>query len=70
MISVSKRRAVSAGLTPYCPFAKESDFIEVTNFTNGEGYDICISRGNTQQTVSLTHGELELLQVLIGFKEE
>jgi hypothetical protein len=46
MIEETKRRAVFSELKGYCIFAGDSDFIEVTNWSNGDGYDICIERKN------------------------
>lgn len=57
-----QRKAINDNLNKYCYMAKESDFIEVTEWTNGEGYDIQI-KDNT--IISLTHGELEAINYLI-----
>ena len=35
--------------------------MEVTEWSNGEGYDICIDRKSGGEKFSLTHGEVELL---------
>lgn len=35
-IQVSDRKAKFMELKPYCTFAKENDFIEVTEWANGE----------------------------------
>lgn len=42
-IQVSIRKAKCLDLKAYCVFAKEHDFIEVTEWINGEGYDVTIS---------------------------
>lgn len=68
MIDVNKRRAVSSSLTKYCIFAKDNDFMEVTEWASGEGYDISIYNNCGDKSFSLTHGEFELLQVLINYK--
>ena len=69
-IEVSKRRAVFAPLKPYCFHAGENDYMEVTEWSNGEGYDIVIDRKNNTERFSLTHGEWECLQVLMNWKGE
>lgn len=69
-IEVSKRRAVFSELKEYCHHSKDNDFIEVCEWANGEGYDINISRSNSQCTFSLTPGEFELLQVLMHYRGE
>jgi threonine dehydrogenase-like Zn-dependent dehydrogenase len=67
-IKVSERRAVFAELKPYCFHAGENDFIEVTEWTNGEGVDVTIE-SNGHQQFSLTWGQWEALQALIAYKE-
>ena len=68
-IEVSKRRAVFAELKPYCTHSGEHDYMEVTEWSNGEGYDIHIDRRRGSEKFSLTYGEWELLQVLMNYKE-
>jgi hypothetical protein len=68
-INVNNRKAIFSSLGPYCIMADDEDFMEVTQWTNGEGVDIHISRNKTFEHFSLTYGEYELLQVLINYKE-
>jgi len=68
-IEYSKRNTIFCTLDKYCHFAKEDDYIEVTKWSNEEGYDIVISSGSKYQIVSLTLGEIELLNVLLNIKE-
>lgn len=56
------RKSVSDSLKKYCYMAKDNDFVEVTEWANGEGYDINISDG---KSVSLTYGELEAINYLV-----
>jgi hypothetical protein len=70
MIEETKRKAVFSELKGYCIFAGDSDFIEVTEWSNGDGYDICIDHKNGQERFSLTYGEWELMQVLMNWKGE
>jgi hypothetical protein len=69
-IEVSQRRAVLAQLKPYCMLSGDDDYMEVTQWSNGEVYDIVIDRKGDTERFSLTHGELELLQVLLNWKGE
>jgi len=69
-IEVSQRRAVFAHLKPYCFHAGEDDYMEVTEWSNGEGLDIVIDRKGDTERFSLAHGEVECLQVLINWKGE
>ena len=69
-IEVSKRRAVFSELKDYCMHSGDHDYIEVTEWSNGEGYDICIDRRRVGEKFSLSYGEWELLQVLINYKGE
>jgi hypothetical protein len=48
-------------------WSKEGDFIEVTEWTNGEGYDVQI---NEKQQFSLHFTEWEALNTLIAYLEE
>ena len=70
MIEETKRRAVFSELKGYCHLSGENDFMEVTKWSNGEGYDICIDRKNGQEKFSLTFGEFDLLTVLMNWKGE
>jgi len=67
-IKVDQRRAVFAELKGYCYFSRDNDYIEVTEWSNGEGYDICIDRKSGGEKFSLTYGEWKLMQVLINWK--
>jgi hypothetical protein len=67
-IEVSKRRAVFSKLKPYCHHSGDNDYMEVTEWSNGEGFDIHIDRKRRSEKFSLTYGEWELLQVLINYK--
>ena len=69
-IEVSKRRAIFSELKGYCHLSSDNDYMEVTEWSNGEGYDVCIDRKNGGEKFSLTHGEVELLTVLLNWKGE
>lgn len=61
-MEISERKAINDKLAKYCYCAKEDDFIEVTEWTNGEGVDIQI---NDNKHFSLTRGELDAIQYLV-----
>ena len=58
------RKAKLTELKKYCHLAKEHDYIEVTEWHNGEGFDV--SMGDRQ--FQLTWGEFEALQVCVAYK--
>ena len=68
-ISISNRKAKFLELKPYCMFADGSSFIEVTKWSNGEGVDVTIESKNRSERFSLTHGEWQALQVVMGYEE-
>jgi hypothetical protein len=62
-IKIDNRRSVFSEIGDYCLFSKKDDFIEVTEWVNGDGFDITISE---KQIFSLTRGEFDLIKVLIN----
>lgn len=56
-----ERKAVNDSLKKYDHLAKDSDFIEVTEWANGEGWDISLNDG----LISLTYGQLEAIKYLV-----
>ena len=69
-VEVNNRRAVFAELKDYCMHSGDHDYIEVTEWSNGEGYDILIDRKRGMSQFSLSYGEWELLQVLMNWRGE
>lgn len=55
------KKSVSDSLRKYNVYAKDSDFIEVTEWHNGEGWDITIN----DRTIQLSCGHLEAINYLI-----
>ena len=58
------RKARMVELRKYDHLAKEHDFMELTEWHNGEGWDITVG----EKTFTLTYGEYEALQALIHYK--
>ena len=69
-IHVSNRKAIFANLKPYCHFAQLDDYIEVTEWSNGEGHDVTIHNVDGIKNFSLTMGEFDALTVLINYRGE
>jgi len=61
----NSRKSVTNKLEDYCANSRDGEFIEVTEWTNGEGYDIAISRTYDYQSFNLTHGEVKALKELV-----
>ena len=55
------RKSIHDDLKKYCVLAKDNDHIEVTEWTNGEGWDIIIN----DKIISLSWGELEAINYLV-----
>ena len=56
------RKSLMVELKNFDYLAKEDDFIEVTEWKNGEGYDIAFS---DKQVISITIGQFDAIKKLI-----
>lgn len=59
---IYQRKSIMDHLAKYDYLAKDDDYIEITEWKNGEGYDISIKDKNL---FSLTLGEIEAINFLI-----
>lgn len=59
-MEISERKSVSDNLRKYDYLAKDDDYIEVTEWGNGEGWDITLN----EQVISLTWGQLDAIDYL------
>ena len=59
-----QRKAKMTDLEKYCHLAKEHDYIEVCEWSNGEGFDVSIN----ERHFHLTWGEYEALQACVTYK--
>jgi len=59
--NIKDRKSVNADLNDFCYLAKPHDFIEVTNWSNLDGYDITIG----EKQITLTVGELDAIKALV-----
>ena len=64
-MEVYERKSKFTTLRAYDHLAKEHDFIEVTEWHNGEGFDVSLS---DNKHFSLTWGEFEALTALVHYK--
>ena len=60
-IEFETRKSASCNLTLFDPLAKENTFVEVTEWANGEGFDISID----DRMFHLTYGELDAINYLV-----
>ena len=60
MPELTQRKSINDNLRKYDYLAKENSFIEVTEWANGEGWDITID----DRMMSLTWGQLDAIQYL------
>ena len=60
------RKSINDDLSKYDYLVNkdEHSFIEVTEWANGEGFDITIETKNKSRLISLTAGELEAINYL------
>lgn len=70
-ITLSDRKSATANLKDFCLFsmgdrASHDHFIEVTEWSNFEGYDITIEDFNGRKSISITKGQLEALEKCVG----
>ena len=59
------KQARMVNLKAYDHLAKEHDFMELTEWHNGEGFDVNMG---DNKTFSLTHGEFSALITLVHYR--
>lgn len=69
-IKVENRKSAFVELKDYCGFSmddrkEKGDFLEVTEWANGEGYDINISDVNGDKHILLTWGQYVALKACV-----
>ena len=61
----NKRNSISDYIHKYCHFSNsDEDFMELTEWTNGEGVDVMISHGSNSTFISLSYGQLDMMVTL------
>lgn len=63
-MEVKHRKCIMDGLKKYTYSNNPDDYIEVTEWSNGEGWDIDF---NSDKLISLSHGELEAINFLVKY---
>lgn len=67
-VELGTRKSAFVNLKDFCTFSMgverkdKGDFLEVTEWTNGEGYDITVSDVKGEKTFSLTWGQMEAVK--------
>jgi hypothetical protein len=61
-VNLYDRKSLMAELKDFDYLSEKSDFIEVTEWKNGEGYDIALS---DKQVISITIGQFDAIKKLI-----
>jgi hypothetical protein len=69
MIEVNKVRSLFTELKPYDVFATGDDYISITEWHNGEGFDVDLHSHTTKQLFQLSWGEFDALTTLVNYKE-
>ena len=66
-VVIERRYTAHVKLKDFCTFAKDSEYIEITNWTNHEGYDIFIQRDGKRlpDILQLTCGEFDAIRSII-----
>lgn len=54
------RKSINDKLSKYIPYSQDSEFVEITEWTNEEGWDIAIN----EKTISLSRDELDMINFL------
>ncbi len=70
-VKIVKRKSVFVELKDWCVMSMGPDqkdkghFLEVTEWTNGEGYDVYISDINGEKSMQLTYGQFDAIKKCI-----
>lgn len=70
MIDTYKRLAKITELHPYCYLSDKNDYLEVTEWFNGEGFDVTLGLKGGDEKISLTWGQWDALQAVVAYKGE
>lgn len=70
-VTVGSVKQVVVMLRKYCSFSKESDYVSITDWGNGEGKTVQVNtESGGVQSLDLTYGQWEALQVAWNYREE
>lgn len=65
-INSGNRQFADVNLSSYCGFAKETDSLQITEWSNGEGYDFDFIRERGNERFVLTTGEVDAIFDIIS----
>ena len=68
-MEINNRKSIYDNLDKYTFSSTKNDYIEITEWINGEGWDICINSSEGLQKISLSYGELDAINYLIKHLE-
>lgn len=60
-INVGQRKSVMCDLNDFCYLSRDGDFMELTEWTSGDGFDLCINERHMQ----ITWGQFKALKSLV-----
>lgn len=58
-ITQYKRKTVFTELGEWCYLSDDTDYIEVTDWANGDGFDVNVNSKNMDQMFHMTHGQFK-----------
>lgn len=64
-VETYNRKTAIIELKKFCYSDKDSDYIEVVEWKNGEGYSVSIEVGGRKECFDISHGELDALNYLV-----
>lgn len=62
---IENRRTIFSDIGTHCALSKPDDFVEITEWTNGDGVDINISDATGNRTIPMTWGEFKLIKKMM-----
>lgn len=65
-----KRKAIFSYLKDFCHLSDENSYMEVTEWKNGEGFDISIFDAMENRIFSMTYGQFDLLKKMVKKLEQ
>jgi hypothetical protein len=61
----AERKTIFSYIGDACLFSRPGDYLEITEWTNGDGFDIDINSKTGIQKISITYGEFRLLKHMV-----
>jgi hypothetical protein len=60
-----QRNTIFSEIKEYCYLSAEHDFIEISEWKNGDGFDVIISNRGTEERIPITWGQFKLLKKMV-----